>query len=61
MKIKIISGTPTVGVAGLGLMETNKWVTLTKKQEQDFERVHGKPVDEMFETKKEVKPKKEAS
>lgn len=61
MKIKINSGSPEVSVTGLGLVKTNKWVTITKEQEKAFERAHGKPVSEAFETKKETKTKKEAS
>ena len=61
MKIKISSGSPEVGVAGLGLVKTNEWVTITKEQEEAFERHHGRTVAESFETKKETKTKKEAS
>lgn len=61
MKIKIKSGTPEVGVPGLGLVKTNDWVSITKEQEEAFERIHGRTVEEAFETKKETKPKKEAS
>ncbi len=61
MKIKIKSGTPEVSVAGLGLVKTNEWITVTKEQEEAFERVHGRFVGEAFEVKKETKPKKEAS
>ncbi len=61
MKIKIVSGTPEVAVDGLGLIKTNDWHQITKKQEEAFERIHGKKVSEVFEVKKEIKPKKEAS
>ena len=61
MRVKIDSGTPEVSVAGLGLVSTNEWVTVTKEQEEAFERIHGKSVSEAFNTKKETKPKKEAN
>lgn len=55
MIIKITSGTPEVGVPGLGLVKTNEWVTITKEQEEAFERYHNKTVAEAFEIKKETK------
>ena len=61
MKIKIKSSTPEVSVTGLGLIKTNDWQEITKEQEEAFERIHGKPVSEAFEVKKEIKTKKEAS
>lgn len=61
MKIKIISSGPKVAVPGLGIVKTNEWVTVTKEQQERFERIQGKPVSEAFDIKKETKPKKEAS
>jgi len=63
MKIKISSGTPEVAVAGLGLIKTNEWVEVTKKQSDDFEEIHGRPLAESFAVQKTTKskPKKEAS
>ena len=61
MRIKIISGTPEVSVTGLGLIRTNEWVTITKEQEEAFERYHNRTVAESFEVQKETKTKKEAS
>ena len=61
MKIKIDSGTPEVAIAGLGLVKTNDWQEITKEQEEAFERIHNKTVGEVFNVKKETKPKKEAS
>lgn len=63
MKIKIVSGTPEVAVDGLGLVKTNDWHEVTKKQKEAFERIHGRKLSEAFEVKKEtkVKTKKEAS
>jgi len=58
MKIKITSGTSEVGVAGLGMVKTNEWVTITKEQEAAFERHHGRSVRESFEVQKETKTKK---
>lgn len=58
MKIKITSGTPKVGVTGLGMVKTNEWVTVTKEQEEAFERHHGRTVAESFEVQKETKTKK---
>ena len=61
MKIKVKSGTPVVSVPGLGLVETNIWYEVTKAEQEAFERIHGRTVEESFEVQKETKTKKEAS
>ena len=66
MKVKVVGGAPSVAVPGLGIVNTNEWVEVTKEQEARFERVTGRTLEESktenFQVKKDVKVriKKEA-
>ena len=66
MKVKMVSGAPSVAVPGLGAIATNEWVEVTDEQAAKFQRLTGRTLEEAstknFQVKKEtkVRTKKEA-